>query len=71
MKEFDGLGFEPFREAFDARHAYQGMDCRVLQGAGESTGRVVGVSAAGELVLDGHQGLRTFNGGEVSLRVGV
>lgn len=66
--EFERLGFEPFRAPFDARHAYHGRACHVLQGERRIVGRVAGVSAQGELQMETAEGLQSFNGGEVSLR---
>lgn len=66
--QFDDIGFEPFLDAFDARHFYHQQDCCILQGADRVWGRVVGVNPGGELLLRTGDGVRTFNGGEVSLR---
>jgi BirA family biotin operon repressor/biotin-[acetyl-CoA-carboxylase] ligase len=69
--EFERLGFAPFKAAFDARHAYHGRACRVLQGEQRIHGTVAGVSGDGELILETPDGTRSFNGGEVSLREGA
>ncbi len=66
--EFRRLGFAPFKTAFEARHHYQGRDCRVLVGDSTVTGTVAGVTDGGELILDTAVGRRTFSAGEVSLR---
>ncbi len=69
LGEFDTLGFQPFRRAFDQRHRYQGQPCRVLQPGGAAvSGTVVGVSEDGGLLMDTAEGIREFHGGEVSLR---
>lgn len=65
---FDERGFEAFRSAFDERHYHHGRACRILQGERQWSGTVRGVSADGELMLETEDGLRTFHGGEVSLR---
>jgi BirA family biotin operon repressor/biotin-[acetyl-CoA-carboxylase] ligase len=66
--EFERLGFEPFKAAFDARHYYHGRECQVLQGERRIPGTVAGVTDTGELILLTPDGPRTFHGGEVSLR---
>lgn len=68
VAEFERLGFEPFKEPFDQRHYYHGRDCHVLQGQHRIPGIVAGVTDSGELILDTAEGLRSFRGGEVSLR---
>ena len=68
VHEFERMGFAPFRPAFDARHRYRGRHCRVLQGDRSIQGIVTGVGDDGELILQTSEGLRTFHGGEVSLR---
>ncbi len=69
LSEFDRLGFQPFRRAFDQRHRYQGQTCRVLQPGGAAVaGTVVGVSEQGGLLIDTGEEIREFHGGEVSLR---
>jgi BirA family biotin operon repressor/biotin-[acetyl-CoA-carboxylase] ligase len=66
--EFEGLGFVPFKAAFDSRHYYHGCDCQVLQGDRSICGTVSGVTDDGELILQTLDGPRIFHGGEVSLR---
>jgi BirA family transcriptional regulator, biotin operon repressor / biotin---[acetyl-CoA-carboxylase] ligase len=68
LRTFDDAGFEPFRDAFCARHRYHGRTCRVLLGERAFSGRVVGVSASGGLLLDVGGDVEEFHGGEVSLR---
>jgi BirA family biotin operon repressor/biotin-[acetyl-CoA-carboxylase] ligase len=67
--EFQRLGFEPFRAAFDARHHLLGREASVIAtGAEPQRGEVLGVSASGGLRLRTATGVREFHGGEVSLR---
>lgn len=67
--EFQRLGFEPFRAAFDARHHLLGREGTVITtGAELQRGEVLGVSASGGLRLRTAAGVREFHGGEVSLR---
>ncbi|MEZ5561200.1 MAG: biotin--[acetyl-CoA-carboxylase] ligase [Pseudomonadales bacterium] len=69
---FETQGFAPFREAFSANHRYQDRDCRILLSEDVSvTGRVVGISANGGLLLEGPDGVREHHGGEVSLRPAI
>lgn len=66
--EFQRVGFEPFRLAFDSRHYYHGRECDVVQDGRRITGTVIGVTPRGELRLRTAAGDRTFHGGDVSLR---
>ena len=69
--EFQRLGFEPFRGAFDARHHLLGREGTVFaSGAEPQRGEVLGVSGSGGLRLRTAAGVREFHGGEVSLRHG-
>jgi BirA family transcriptional regulator, biotin operon repressor / biotin---[acetyl-CoA-carboxylase] ligase len=68
MVEFDRSGFQPFIEAFNERHYYQGRQVQVLQGESRISGEVRGVSDGGALLLQTPSGLAQFHGGEVSLR---
>ena len=69
VAEFQSLGFEPFRDAFDARHRLHGQQATVsVPGAAAVSGRVAGVSPSGGLQLATGSGVREFHGGEISLR---
>lgn len=68
VAEFQELGFEPFRKAFDVRHAFQGRSCRIIRGPQVTEGRVEGVDGEGALLLRTDAGVQVFHGGEVSLR---
>jgi len=67
--EFQELGFEPFRAAFDARHRLHGEAATVsMTGAEPVSGRVLGVSEGGGIRLATDAGDQVFHGGEISLR---
>jgi BirA family biotin operon repressor/biotin-[acetyl-CoA-carboxylase] ligase len=69
VAEFQQLGFEPFRESFDARHAYHRRSCQIVRGTDATVGRVEGVNEEGALMLRTDAGVLAFHGGEVSLRL--
>ncbi len=68
LARFDEQGFEPFVEAFNAAHIYHGKTCAIHQGDQIIIGEVDGVAPDGALILYTDSGLRSFHGGEVSLR---
>lgn len=71
VAEFQTRGFEPFQDAFDARHRLHGQRATVSgAGAAAVSGRVVGVSPSGGVRLATPDGVREFHGGEISLRPG-
>lgn len=57
--------FEPVRQAWLSRAHGLGQEARVIQGENEIAGRIVGVSARGELELDTAQGRRLIAAGDV------
>jgi len=65
---FAEQGFAPMTGAFDALHRYHGQTCNLLLGRETVSGRVVGVSERGELLLEADGGVRAYGAGEVSLR---
>lgn len=65
---FEESGFEPFIEAFNQSHIYHHKTCNIHQGDTIITGRVEGVDIDGALILSTEDGIRSFHGGEVSLR---
>lgn len=67
--EFVASGFEPWREPWLARHAWQGREVTVEAG-GEvrQTGRCLGVDGQGALLLETGDGECVVHSGEVSLR---
>ncbi|NKC00134.1 MAG: biotin--[acetyl-CoA-carboxylase] ligase [Pseudomonadales bacterium] len=68
LARFDEVGFEPFIDAFNETHIYHGKSCVIHQGDRIIRGQVEGVDVDGALILSTDTGLRTFHGGEVSLR---
>ena len=68
LARFDEDGFQPFVDAFNESHIYNGKTCNIHQGDTIITGRVEGVDVDGALILSTENGLRSFHGGEVSLR---
>ena len=68
VEQFAENGFGPLREAYNACHGLHGLDCRIVEGTGETPGTVEGVSATGQLLLRTEAGVVAFDGGEVSLR---
>ena len=67
-KQFEEYGFARMRPAYNALHRYHGKDVRVIVGTEEVTGSVAGVGLDGALQLRTGSDVRSFIGGEVSLR---
>jgi BirA family biotin operon repressor/biotin-[acetyl-CoA-carboxylase] ligase len=69
LRQFSAEGFAPFREEWDALHAYQDKMVRVrMPDKSEIEGRVSGVGEDGALLLQTRSGPRKFYGGELSMR---
>jgi BirA family biotin operon repressor/biotin-[acetyl-CoA-carboxylase] ligase len=69
LEAYAGAGFAPLRAAWQRRHAYQEKSVQVLlPDSATVRGVVVGVDAAGALVLDSAGRRLRFVSGEVSLR---
>ncbi len=68
VNKFRKSGFGTMRPAYDEAHICQGRLARVMHGNGSYGGVVLGVTDQGELRVQGIDGERRFNGGEVSLR---
>ncbi len=69
LEGYAQAGFAPLRAAWQRRHAYQGKPVQiVLPDGGTVRGVVVGVDAAGALLLDSAGRRLRFVSGEVSLR---
>lgn len=69
LEIYADAGFAPLRTAWQRRHAYQKKQVLILLPDGAKVrGRVVGVNAAGALILDSDGHRRHFVSGEVSLR---
>lgn len=69
LEAFAANGFAPLEPAFRARHALQGRDVAIAMPDGCTvTGRVDGTGPDGALQVFTAGGLRSFHGGEVSVR---
>ncbi|MFK3800351.1 bifunctional biotin--[acetyl-CoA-carboxylase] ligase/biotin operon repressor BirA [Pseudomonas sp. NPDC088444] len=62
-------GFEAFRDEWERLHLWQGEEVTLLAGSTALEGVVVGVDAVGALRLRVGREIRTFSGGELSLRL--
>lgn len=71
LEDFDRHGFAPVREAWQARHVWQGRPVRVLGGPVPVEGLALGVDAAGVLHVETASGVQAIHAGEVSLRPGA
>lgn len=71
LATFEASGFEPLLQDWLDRDAYLGSDIVLTMGADILQGKQVGVNSDGSLCIETADGLRTFNGGEVSLRANV
>jgi len=69
LREFEQSGFAPFKEEWVDRHVCEGkaVTLKLPDGSGQE-GMVHGVSDSGSLLLQTSLGLRSFSGGEISLR---
>ena len=68
LGQFERSGFADFVAAFNEAHLFHGQVCRVIQGAKEIEGVVLGIGIDGALILQTSDGEQHFHGGEVSLR---
>lgn len=69
LSDFDRHGFAPFRDEWQACHAWQGRPVRVL-GATPFEGVALGVDETGILLVETPAGVVGVHSGEVSLRSG-
>jgi BirA family transcriptional regulator, biotin operon repressor / biotin---[acetyl-CoA-carboxylase] ligase len=69
LREFEQSGFAPFKEEWVDHHVCEGkaVTLKLPDGSGQE-GMVHGVSDSGSLLLQTSLGLRSFSGGEISLR---
>ncbi|RTL57034.1 MAG: biotin--[acetyl-CoA-carboxylase] ligase [Rhodocyclaceae bacterium] len=67
LDEYAVVGFAGLRDAWLARHAYQGQMVRISGGM-DMEGQCAGVDADGGLLLQTSQGVRAVVSGDVSLR---
>lgn len=68
LANFEHGGFSPWKEAWNHRHAYQGLPVRVLQGQRSADAVAGSVDESGNLwvIENGHS--RRLSGGEISVR---
>ncbi|MBF7054208.1 biotin--[acetyl-CoA-carboxylase] ligase [Halomonas sp. KAO] len=69
VAEFEREGFAPWRDAWNARHAFAGREVDVLSGNAREVALVEEVDASGNLVVVQGGERRYLAGGEISLRV--
>ncbi|VVD96104.1 biotin--[acetyl-CoA-carboxylase] ligase [Pandoraea capi] len=70
LERFAAQGFEPFREDWEAMHAYGGASIRVIEhGRDVLHGMALGVDSQGCLRVATNEGERTIASGEVSVRL--
>jgi BirA family biotin operon repressor/biotin-[acetyl-CoA-carboxylase] ligase len=70
LGRFSAEGFAPFRDEWNAAHAYQDKMVRLkLPDGVEFEGRVEGAAEDGALAIATKAGMRRFYGGELSLRL--
>ena len=67
-KQFERYGFAPMKPAYDTLHRFHGEAVSLIVGTEEIVGTVAGVGLDGALRLRTRSGVRSFIGGEVSLR---
>ncbi|MFG6665554.1 biotin--[acetyl-CoA-carboxylase] ligase [Halomonas sp. HNIBRBA4712] len=68
LSEFEERGFGVWRDAWNARHAYKGLNVRVIQGARESEAVAGDVDDSGNLWVSENGQPRRLSGGEISVR---
>lgn len=71
LATFEAVGFEPLLQDWLDRDVYLGSDIVLKIGENKLQGKQIGVKPDGSLCLETAEGLRSFNGGEVSLCAGV
>jgi BirA family biotin operon repressor/biotin-[acetyl-CoA-carboxylase] ligase len=68
LDEFEQHGFDRFRERWQKFDVSRDQELELLTASGSITGKSLGVDEKGALVLHTDAGVKTFHGGEVSLR---
>lgn len=69
LDDFELHGFSKYRSQWQSLDAFQNKKVVVKLGSDEVEGVSRGVDVSGALIVDTSEGVRSFNGGEVSLRV--
>lgn len=70
LNRFSERGFALFRDEWIRHDAFLGQEVALDASGRKVSGRACGVNSQGGLLLETPEGMMTFNGGEVSLRVG-
>jgi BirA family biotin operon repressor/biotin-[acetyl-CoA-carboxylase] ligase len=68
LRDYQSKGFGAYRSAWSALDIYADQDIMIMLGEQCILGRSVGVDEGGAIQLLTPQGVKSFNGGEVSLR---
>ena len=68
LVEFDQQGFGAFLERWNRWDAYRGQAVSIIAGKDVQSGKAYGVNEQGAFLLETDLGIKTFHGGEVSLR---
>lgn len=68
LQQFEKSGFGPFAEAFNQRNQFAGQQVQLTGGVEPNVGICLGVDEQGGLLLQQAHGVRSFYGGELSLR---
>ncbi len=66
---FEKEGFAGYQQRWQELDAYAGREVAITLGQEIVLGKALGVDVSGAIRLETQQGLRSFNGGEVSLRL--
>jgi BirA family transcriptional regulator, biotin operon repressor / biotin---[acetyl-CoA-carboxylase] ligase len=69
LSDYPGRGFAAYSAEWEALNAYAKQEVVLSNGQIERSGILLGVNAAGALILQTEQGEEVFHGGELSLRV--
>ena len=62
-------GFSSFHDEWEKNHVWQGREVSLMAGQHQVNGVVVGVDQQGALRLSVNDELKTYSGGELSLRL--
>ena len=69
VADFEREGFAPWRDAWNARHAFAGREVDILNGQGREVATAEGVDASGNLMVSRSGRRHALAGGEISVRV--
>jgi len=68
LQGYESGGFSVYRDRWQALDAFAGQPVNIMYGQQRVAGTAMGVDDSGAIVLQTEDGVREFNGGEVSLR---